>query len=223
MFELLYNFQGFNQAMFLWINRMTNHFSIIAHILQIISYCFNIFNFAIAYVLYCIYFYIKLKKIQAVDQRQVEFWFIYNKVIMIGIIYTIFGCTYTILKFTINLPRPFCSLPIDNFITIADVGLERCLSSFPSSHSGLTLLVAYFIWPHITTKQKIVVFLIVLLVAISRITLAMHYPADTVYSFLITVIIIIVSKIIFKIFTNNLIKWCGDSLLKIFNMITLLY
>ncbi|MDR0329093.1 MAG: phosphoesterase, partial [Rickettsia sp.] len=37
MFELLYNFHGLNQEIFLWINRITNHFSIIAYILQIIS------------------------------------------------------------------------------------------------------------------------------------------------------------------------------------------
>ncbi|WP_341749269.1 MULTISPECIES: phosphatase PAP2 family protein [unclassified Candidatus Tisiphia] len=212
MFELLYNFQGLNQEIFLWINGITNHFSIIAYILQIISYCFNITNFAIAYLIYCIYFYTQLKKIQDFNHRQSKFWAIYNKMVMIGIIYTIFGCIYALLKFSVNLPRPFCSLPINSFVTIANIELERCLSSFPSSHSGLALLVAYCIWSYITIRQKIIAILIVILVAISRITLAMHYPADIIYSFLITIIIIILGRIVFRIFANNLIKWLGGCL-----------
>ncbi|WP_341756295.1 MULTISPECIES: phosphatase PAP2 family protein [unclassified Candidatus Tisiphia] len=215
MFELLYNFQGLNQEIFLWINRITNHFSIIAHVLQIISYCFNIANFAIAYLIYCVYFYIQLKKMQDFNQRHIKFWSIYNKMVLIGIIYTIFGCTYALLKFSVNLPRPFCSLPINSFVTIANIELERCLSSFPSSHSGLALLTTYFIWSYITMGQKIIALLIVLLVAISRITLAMHYPADIIYSFLITIIIIIVGRIVFRIFANNLIKCLGNSIFKI--------
>lgn len=217
MFELLYNFQGLNQEVFLWINRMTNHFSIIAYILQIISYCFNITNFAIAYLIHCVYFYIQLKKIHDFNHRQIKFWSIYNKMVMIGIIYTIFGCTYTLLKFFVNLPRPFCSLHINSFVTIANIELERCLSSFPSSHSGLALLTSYFIWSYITMRQKITALLIVLLVAISRITLAMHYPTDIIYSFFITIIIIIFGKIIFRIFANNLIKWLGNGIFKILN------
>ncbi|WP_341748063.1 phosphatase PAP2 family protein [Candidatus Tisiphia endosymbiont of Dascillus cervinus] len=215
MFELLYNFHGLNQEIFLWINRITNHFSIIAYILQIISYCFNITNFAIVYFIYCGYFYIQLKKIQDFNQRQIKFWSIYNKMVMIGIIYAIFGCTYALFKFSVNIPRPFCSLPLNSFVTIAHVEVERCLSSFPSSHSGLALMVSYCIWPYITMWQKIIAFLIVLLVAVSRITLAMHYPADIIYSFLITIMIIVVSKMIFKIFTNNLIKWFGERILSL--------
>ncbi len=215
MFELLYNFQGLNQEIFLWINRITNHFSIIAYILQIISYCFNISNFAIIYLIYCVYFYTQLKKIQDFNQRQIKFWSIYNKMVLIGIIYTIFGCTYAIFKFFVNLPRPFCLLPINSFVTIANIELERCLSSFPSSHSGLALLTAYFIWSYITMGQKIIALLVVILVAISRITLAMHYPADIIYSFLITIIIIILGRIVFRIFANNLIKWLGKGVFKI--------
>lgn len=210
MFELLYNFQGLNQAIFLYINQLTNHFSIIAAILQIISYCFNISNFAIFYIICCIYFYIQIKKIQDVNQAYLKFWPIYNKLILIGIIYTIFGFTYTILKFSINLPRPFCSLSQDSFITIINISLERCLSSFPSSHVGLALLVAYSIWSNITNIQKIIAILIVILVAISRISLAMHYPADLIWSLVITIMIIFVGKIVFKIFSNNLIKWFGE-------------
>ncbi|XVN42188.1 MAG: phosphatase PAP2 family protein [Candidatus Rickettsia vulgarisii] len=210
MFELLYNFQGLNQSIFLYINQLANHFSIIANILQIISYCFNISNFAIVYFIFCIYFYAQIKKIQDINQAYLKFWSIYNKLILIGIIYAIFGFTYAILKFSVNLSRPFCSLPLGSFVTILDVSQERCLSSFPSSHVGLALLVAYSIWSNITNIQKIMAVLVVILVAVSRISLAMHYPADIIWSLVIIIMIIFIGKIVFKIFSNNLIRWFGE-------------
>jgi len=213
MFEFLYNFQGLNQEIFLWFNKITNYYHIIAYILQNISYCFNITNFAIIYIIYCIYFYFKIKNIQDSQQRQIKFWLVYNKLVKTGIIYAIFGCTFAILKFSVNLPRPFCSFPPSSFITIANIELERCLSSFPSSHAGLALLVAYFIWSYIAIWQKIIVFAIICLVSISRLTLAMHYPADIIYSFLITIIVIITGKIVYKIFAKHLIKWFGTIIL----------
>ncbi|WP_341763914.1 phosphatase PAP2 family protein [Candidatus Tisiphia endosymbiont of Beris chalybata] len=214
MFEFLYNFLGLNQEIFLYLNKITNYSNILVYILQIISYCFNISNFAIAYFIYSIYFYIRLKKIQDFGQFYIKFWPIYNRLFLLGIIYIIFGLTYTLLKFSVNLPRPFCSLPDHSFTTIADVSLERCLSSFPSSHAGLTLIVAYSIWSNITIPQKIVTALIMLLAALSRITLAMHYPADIIYSYIITAFIIIISKTIFRTFSNNLIKRIGEIIIK---------
>ncbi|WP_375326457.1 phosphatase PAP2 family protein [Candidatus Tisiphia endosymbiont of Nemotelus uliginosus] len=214
MFEFVYHFLGLNQELFLYLNKVTNHFNIIAYILQIISDCFNISNFAVAYFICCIYFCITLNKIQDFEQFYIKFWPIYNKLFLLGIIYTIFGLTYAILKFSVNMPRPFCSLPAYSFTTIADVSLARCLSSFPSSHVGLALVVAYSIWTNITITQKLFTFLVVLLVALSRIALAMHYPADIIYSFVITILIIIISKVVFRIFSNNLIKWIGQIIVK---------
>ncbi len=216
MFEFLYNFYGANQEIFVYINKITNYPPILPYILKSISYCFNIGNFAICYCLFLVYFWLQLHTIQDFNKLSSKFWPIYHKLVLIGIIYTIFCVTYATLKYSINLPRPFCSLPTQYFITIVKVKLERCLSSFPSSHAGLALLTAYIIWPHTTLFQKIFLYLMVLVVALSRITLAMHYPADIIYSFVITTIIIVISKVIFKIFVNNLINRIGNILVKKF-------
>lgn len=217
MFDFLYNFQGFNQEVFLLINQLTNHFSIIAYILQIFSYCFNITNFALTYFVLCLYFYIKLKCIKDPTLRSNRFWIIYNNMVMIGITYTIFCIIYAILKFTINLPRPFCSLPTDIFVTIANTEPERCLSSFPSSHTGLAMLACYYIWPYITYSQKIIACIVVIIVAISRITLAMHYPADIIYSFCITILLIMIGKRVYKNLENNIIRWSGNIISRMIN------
>ena len=218
MFDFFYNFQGFNQEVFLAINQLTNHFSTIAYILQIFSYCFNLTNFALVYFVLCLYFYIQLRHTKDPDLRSSKFWIIYNNMVMIGITYTIFCITYAILKFTVNLPRPFCSLDPNIFVTIANTSLERCLSSFPSSHTGLAILVCYYTWPYTTTfSQKIIACMVVIIVAISRITLAMHYPADIIYSFFIAILLIIIGRIVYKNLENNLIKWVGKVISRVIN------
>jgi len=208
MFEFFYNFLGLNHKLFFIINKATN-IGILAEILQFVSWFFSISKFAVYYILFCIYFYIKLKRIVDLNQRQSRFWALYNNMTLIGVTYTIFGLIYSILKFSINLPRPFCSLRNEEFFTIINTNLERCLSSFPSAHTGLALLVLYFLWQYLNIIQKIIGLLIILLVAISRITLAMHYPSDIIYSFLTVTIVIVIGKTIYTIFAKNIIHKIG--------------
>lgn len=209
MFEAFYNFHGLNQEIFLFLNRITN-IGILPYFLQIISFCFNITNFAVIYILYWIYFYIQLKRIKNFNQLQEAFWGKYNKLMEIGIIYTIFGLTFTALKFLVNFPRPFCSLALDSFVTIINLQLERCLSSFPSSHAGLAFLVTYFAWSYLNLLLKIIAICIIGLVSLARISLAMHYPADIIYGIIITAIVIVIGKRVFKIFAGNIIRSLGE-------------
>jgi membrane-associated phospholipid phosphatase len=133
----------------------------------------------------------------------------------IGICYTLFGLTFAALKISVNLKRPFCSLAEGDFITIANTSLERCLSSFPSAHSGLSILVAYSLWPYMNKPLKWISCLAILAVAISRITLAMHYPADIIYSIIVTIVIIFAGNFIFRILKNKVIKPVGDRIFEL--------
>lgn len=194
MKEIFYDLLGANKILFIEINSHTN-MATIPHILQNISNIFFIANFAAVYLLICLYFYYKTKK----ASNSAEYFSpIYYELTKIGICYALFGITFATLKFSFNLPRPFCSLSTDEFITIADISLERCLSSFPSAHTGLSLLCAYFAWPHLNKISKFLSCAVVLSVAISRITLAMHYPSDIIYSVLATVIIIIAGNFLHR-------------------------
>ncbi|HJD65280.1 MAG TPA: phosphatase PAP2 family protein [Rickettsia endosymbiont of Diachasma alloeum] len=212
MFEVFYNFCGLNQEIFLFLNKITN-IGLFAYFLRIISFCFNIANFAIIYILYCIYLYIQLKKIKNDNERQNKFWHNYNKLVEVGIIYGIFGLIFTALKFTVNLPRPYCSLPEGSFITTLNTASERCLSSFPSSHAALSVLVTYFIWNYIKLPVKILMICVIILVSLSRISLAMHYPSDIIYGIITGLITILIGKLIYRIFKNNVIKWVGRFIL----------
>ncbi len=190
MLDIFYHFYGLNQKAFIYLNKILN-IGYLPNILYYISEIFSIQNFAVIYILFCLYFYFQVKKSPQPNQY---FSRIYQETVKIGTCYAMFGFTFAAIKFSVNLPRPYCSLPLDTFKTIEDLSNERCLSSFPSAHTGLAIIVSYFIWPHIKQHQKVLCALMILIVALSRITLAMHYPADIIYSALVSTFVIYLSK-----------------------------
>lgn len=215
MFRIFYDFCGLNQQLFKLANQFFN-LSILPEICHIISGFFAIDRVAIYYAAYSIYHYWHLRRMTVAAKQLAAFWSIYQQLVRFGLAYAVFGLAYAGLKFTVNLPRPFCSLPPGDFITIvAEQDLPRCLSSFPSSHVGLAVLLGYFCWPHCAARVRIIIIIIILLIAISRLSLAMHYPADIIYSCLITGLVINISQQIYPVFANNLIKQAGNLLLKL--------
>ena len=195
MFEFFYNLAGLNSQIFLTINHATN-ISILPRVLQLISWFFGIDKFAIYYILLAVYLIFKFRKLDS-DSQVITFWLIFNKMTFVGITYAIFGFIYAALKFSINLPRPFCSLPVGSFHTIINTANERCLSSFPSAHTGLAVIITYFLWSYLRTSGKLTAIAIVLLVGISRMTLAMHYPSDIIYSFFIAFLVIMIGRVVY--------------------------
>lgn len=212
MLHEIYNLFGYNKGIFIIINSTTN-FSILPNILQAISKVFFIGNFAIAYAITVAFLAYKIIKSQ---DRQASFNTYYYEMVRVGIIYTIFGLSYAAMKFSFNLPRPFCSLQAHEFLTILDTNKERCLSSFPSAHTALSLLVCYFLWPYSNKITKLVLLTLVCLSGLSRITLAMHYPSDIIFSLIIATIIFIVGNKIYILLKDNLVTQIGA---KIFNTI----
>lgn len=213
MLDIFYHFFGANTELFYIINKeLQSWFT--PQFMRFISSLFSIFSFALYYSIYTIYCYYNLRKTSDYNLQHQNFWKKYYALVKTGILYTLFGTIYAILKFTINLPRPFCSLPPQSFTTIIDTKLERCLSSFPSAHTGLALMITYILWPHLKTYLKIFAIITICLTAISRITLAMHYPADIIYSLIITTMIILLSNFIFNIIKRKIAKNTGEFLYK---------
>ena len=211
MHGIFYDTLGFNIHIFILINQYTN-IGILPNILHTISNVFFIANFAAAYLALCVYFYYKANK--SVN-KSAYLTPIYYEMVRVGICYAIFGLSFAALKFSVNLPRPFCSLDPTQFITIANTNAERCLSSFPSAHTGLSILVAYCLWPHLNNILKTLTITVILVVATSRITLAMHYPADIIYSAIITILIIRIGNLIYKKLKNPIIKPIGEFIVKL--------
>ncbi len=212
MTYFLYNWIGLNKSLFISINKLTN-VGCLPNMLKIISDVFFIANFAVLYFITCLLFYFRTQRV-TID-KQSFFMAGYFELTRIGICYALFGFTFAALKFSINLSRPFCSLTKADFITIANTDLERCLSSFPSAHTGLSILVAYCLWPYMNKLLKCISCLVILAVSASRITLAMHYPADIIYSAIVTILIIFAGNFVFKILKNKVIKSIGDRIFRL--------
>lgn len=210
MKEIFYDLAGYNKTIFLKLNHITNHSGFL-YFLKYISSIFNIENFALVYLALCLYQYIKLKN---VDPRVLTQTFHgkYNILVHAGICYALFGFTYAFLKFYINIPRPFCSLPEGDFSTIIDTSTERCLSGFPSAHTGLAIMASYLLWRYFNSTMKLTAIITIIFTALSRIALAMHYPADILYSIFVVLFVILVSNVIFFAFQNNLIKYCENKI-----------
>ncbi len=204
MKEIFYDWGGYNVKIFEFLNQMCN-IGIWPETLRCLSFFFNIENFAVYYLALCLFCYYRFRGCDAEAFKSV-----YNRLVFVGICYATFGLTYAALKFSINMPRPFCSMLY--YQTIIDVTKERCMSSFPSSHAGLSLVMTILAWDHLSKAGKKLAEFVVVLVAFSRIALAMHYPADIVYGYLIALIVMAVSYCIFKVLENNIIRYIGGRL-----------
>ena len=80
------------------------------------------------------------------------------------------------------MTRPFCANYLLSQITLE----ENCSRAFPSGHTAyITIMVGSF-WHLLNKSFKITAAILVLLVCLSRISLDHHYPADTLYSLLIS-------------------------------------
>ncbi len=205
MKEVFYDWGVYNKIIFYYLNHLSNY-GYIPEALKILSSLFQIENFAICYLILCLHQYYQLKITPKSDFDR-EFHRRYNTLVYIGTCYAFFGIVFAILKFSINLPRPFCSLPDGSFTTIALVTHERCLSSFPSAHTGLALIIGALSWRYLNCWIKILSTLVIMLVALSRITLAMHYPADILYSSIIVILVMWFSRITSGILRENIIRY----------------
>jgi membrane-associated phospholipid phosphatase len=100
------------------------------------------------------------------------------------------------------MPRPICTLTLSNNLNIIRENIN-CFHSFPSAHCAFGTLFAASLWSYSNKFTKIVLALIVAATALSRIILAMHYPADVIYGISITLLLTAAgSKIINAIFNK---------------------
>ena len=135
-------------------------------------------------------------------------------------LYATFGIIFIGLKFSINSPRPFCSL--NDYYTIFNTANIRCLSSFPSAHTGMAVVYGYLIYRFrllsfcLKTKLKRIVFwsiiaVVVICVGVSRMILAMHYPIDIFFGGLLGLLAIqltnwISKRKIYEYLSSKIIK-----------------
>lgn len=204
MLQFLYDFCGYNTKIFILINGSLNY-NYIAILAKILAFLFSIGIFPFYYALFTAIIIYKIYE-NPINKRQEIFNQYVPWLVKFGICYALFGLSYAALKFSVNLPRPFCALNSEQFITPYDVSFERCNSSFPSAHTGLVIIMTYFLWEYISKIMRAIFITLIPMTAVSRIILAMHFPADIIYGGIISLLIIYLGKLIYNLCEKRIIS-----------------
>ncbi|MDX1924774.1 MAG: phosphatase PAP2 family protein [Rickettsiaceae bacterium] len=208
----LYDFCGYNSELFHSLNSLfSGHLT--QKFLKFFTLFFEIENFAIYYIAALSFIWFKFLKKQ---KSKEQFFDIYNYMVNIGLIYALTGIVYTLLKFGVGMKRPYCNESANSFTTIIDTESQRCFNSFPSSHTAISILCVYALWPFMNLWQKWLSLIAVLVVCASRVALAMHYPSDIIYSIAIIFILISICKKIFNLLKPSIVRYIGEFLYKNF-------
>jgi membrane-associated phospholipid phosphatase len=191
--ELFYDLFGYNNKLFFVINHALSG-DVLQGILSNISGLFYYYNFLLYFGIALIYSIVQIKK----DKTKFEYYF--QSLFRSAIIYCCFIFIFTMLKYSVNMPRPLCSFAPETFHSIIAPDSVRCLSSFPSAHSGFALLMGYFIWYYIKLDliQKLVIISLIVSTGCARISMAMHFPVDVLYGYLFAILVIIIGDYIYR-------------------------
>lgn len=205
---IFYDFFGYNIKLFSLINYYTNQSQYIAKILKYISILFNIDSFIcyffIANILYLTKI-LSLKKTTKPNEIKRKFDNYFYQISQANSLFFLFSITFFSLKKISHMPRPICTTENIKFISIAKDYAFNCFDSFPSAHIALGIMSLSFFWSYLTREIKIAYILLLIYLAISRITLAMHFPSDIIYSCFISLLIIYLHNN--YIYKNNIKKY----------------
>ena len=193
---IFYDFGNLNTQAFIYLNKLTNY-GCFPQLFKMLSTVFYYKFFLIYFLIACLICVYKVRQTEKPLKTRKIYQYI-DELFCIAICYCLFTTIYGLLKHTVNLPRPYCSLPTDQFQTILQVSYERCLSSFPSAHIALSVIIMYYLWSHLNKLFKSLSVICIIMVALSRIALAMHYPADIIYGIIICCIMIFITNFIHK-------------------------
>lgn len=189
---IFYHWLGLNEYLFTLLNHNLNQ-GALPYFLYVISILFKEFVFLIYYAVFVVY---QIRQL-SIDTSYERYNRAFNKAVEIGSIYASVIVVYTLIKYSINFPRPYCSMP--SFFSVQDFGHERCLSSFPSAHVAVAIIICWWCWPYLSRLGRILLIGLVVLVGLSRIALAMHYPADIIWSIFISLSICFSASKIYRL------------------------
>lgn len=102
-------------------------------------------------------------------------------------------CTvlFVVLKLIFQRPRPFDAF--NELIPLVDKPSDY---SFPSGHTASAFICAFMVYDGLPKKYSILIFILAILVAFSRLYVGVHYPTDILA-------VIVLACIIFSVFASS--------------------
>ena len=131
-------------------------------------------------------------------------WF--GVVCVAAVAYKIDSSLVNYLKEYFSYPRPYVALPTETVTLLEFRNMaSQDYRSFPSGHVSMASVLVVSVWPVLTGGLSSLLVLVVPLMALSRIALGVHFPADCVYGFLLALAITVLVRwfiyaLLFKLF-----------------------
>jgi membrane-associated phospholipid phosphatase len=193
--DILYNWFGYNEDIFVKINLFTDYdkYKNIIYTLDCaLSYENFGYHLAILFLISGISLFLTRHNKPELIQKSKQ-WFEFFAILITSLL-----AGYVIISFAKNYleyERPFCNKNLLNIYSIKDITKNlTCNHSFPSGHCAYITILASSIW--LFTKSNFRLFLIpcVIIVALTRIISAAHFPSDVTGGVIIGIIVTICSK-----------------------------
>lgn len=99
-----------------------------------------------------------------------------------SVAYLVDGLFVLWIKTTLAYPRPPLALPLDS---VRILGEAEYKLSFPSGHASFAMALVASLWPQLNRWGRVAGALFLVWVALSRISVGAHFPADIVGSYVI--------------------------------------
>ena len=131
--------------------------------------------------------YVLNKPEQEVAQYQVKVKRWLAVITVFSVAYWLNGLLLGYLKPLLDLPRPPLALLPE---TLHIIGMPEYHHSLPSGHSSFAMMVVASLWPILKQRFRVVGVIFVVWVGVSRISLGMHFPADVLAGYLLSLIVV---------------------------------
>lgn len=103
--------------------------------------------------------------------------------------YAINGAVIKTTKNYFEYPRPYVALKKSEVRTLMEMPEEKAYQSFPSGHVAFVTSMVFALWPVLSVGFRWFGVVMIAVVAWSRIAVGVHFPADVLGGFVITMIV----------------------------------
>jgi len=189
--HILYDWNGWNGRIFYAINSI--HSPIFQKLMLLGSFVgmFKLFPVYLVFIAACSYIDIRQ------NPGQKKLWLETFAVLVFSYLASIVWVH--LCKDYFHLPRPYMVLPEVNILDSVR-SAEQPFVSFPSGHTVFVVLMAAALWPVLNCFGKALNIIYVIWVGVSRIALGVHFPADVLWSGVISLLaVMIIRAVLHKI------------------------